>query len=139
MTAPLRPCHAGGGRTNDTPQERREGLIMIINLTPHDIVIQLAPGETRTIARSGQVARADELPQSAGPIDGLPTTYVVYGEIRDLPDPTAGTYYIVSMVTAMAARASGRAFEDLLTPGQQIRDDAGRVIGCQSLQRVAAS
>jgi len=111
--------------------------ISIVNLTPHDIVLQLAPGETRTIARSGRVARADELPQSADPLDGLPTTYVAYGALKDLPDPTPGTYYVVSVVTAMAARAAGRGVDDLLTPGQQVRDEAGRVIGCLSLQRVA--
>jgi len=45
-------------------------------------------------------------------------------------------YYVVSTIAAEAARSSGRTTEDLLVPGQQIRDEAGRIIGCQSLARV---
>ncbi len=46
------------------------------------------------------------------------------------------TYYVVSSATAEAVRSSGRTTEDLLVPGQQIRDDAGRIVGCRSLARV---
>ena len=45
-------------------------------------------------------------------------------------------YYVVSTITADAARRSGRTVEDLLVPGQQIRDEAGRIVGCRSLVRV---
>lgn len=45
-------------------------------------------------------------------------------------------YYVVSSITADAARRLGRVTSDLLTPGQPIRDDAGRIIGCRSLSRV---
>ncbi len=45
-------------------------------------------------------------------------------------------YYVVSAITADVARRNGRTTEDLLTPGQQIRDDAGRVVGCRSLVRI---
>lgn len=45
-------------------------------------------------------------------------------------------YYVVSTITADAARRSGRTTEDLLTPGQLTRDEAGRVVGCRSLARI---
>lgn len=45
-------------------------------------------------------------------------------------------YYVVSSLAAQAAARSGRATDDLLVPGEQIRDDAGRIIGCRSLARV---
>jgi hypothetical protein len=53
------------------------------------------------------------------------------------PAPTAiDTYYVVSSLTAEAARRSGRTLDDLLVPGQSIRDADGRIVGCQSLARV---
>jgi hypothetical protein len=45
-------------------------------------------------------------------------------------------YYVVSTIAADAARRFGRTTEDLLTPGQPIRDSAGRVVGCLSLVRI---
>ncbi len=45
-------------------------------------------------------------------------------------------YYVVSSIAAEAARRSGRTLDDLLVPGQPIRDDAGRIVGCRSLMRV---
>lgn len=52
------------------------------------------------------------------------------------PPREVAVYYVVSVITAQAVRGSGRTTEDLLTPGQQLRDDAGRVVGCRSLARV---
>lgn len=45
-------------------------------------------------------------------------------------------YYVISSIAAEAAKRSGRATHDLLVPGQPIRDDAGRIVGCRSLMRV---
>lgn len=70
------------------------------------------------------------------PDDGL-TCPVCGASSGHYPVPKApAVYYVVSLVTAQAARATGRTVEDLLTPGQQIRDEHGRVIGCGSLARV---
>lgn len=84
----------------------------------------------------------------------IPTTRVTFGAVDGLPEPrwtaaegsgygtrNAGpgrrpaVYYVVSMVVALVARAQGRALDDLLVPGQQVRDVHGRVIGCRSLAR----
>lgn len=57
------------------------------------------------------------------------------GHVPGQPRAVA-VYYVVSTITADAACCSGRTTEDLLTPGQQIRDESGRVVGCRSLARV---
>lgn len=53
-----------------------------------------------------------------------------FGEVVDLPEPQEGVLYIVSML--VAARAQNRT--DLVSPGRQIRNEAGQVIGCAGLQ-----
>ena len=53
-----------------------------------------------------------------------------FGEVIDLPEPQEGVVYIVSML--VAARANGRT--DLVSPGRQLRNEAGQVIGCAGLQ-----
>jgi hypothetical protein len=52
------------------------------------------------------------------------------------PPRAPAVYYVVSTLAAEAARHSGRTLADLLVPGQQIRDEAGRIVGCRSLARV---
>lgn len=118
------------------------------NLTPHVVVV----GEV-TLAPAGAIARAVEdstpdepirisIPDPTGaPTDQvecrLPTSRVRYTGVRDLPSPEPGVYYVVSIVAAQAAISLGRWAGDLLVPGEQVRDTAGRIVGCRSLQRVA--
>lgn len=109
----------------------------IINLTPHAIVIP--PEEVQSagwvIPPSGVVARAETTLTPAEPIDGIPTSHVEYGALIDMPAPRDGVYLVVSAVCVLAARAQGRMVNDLLVPGDQIRDSSGRVVGCRSLAR----
>lgn len=113
----------------------------IINLTPHSIIIPGcspphgdAPADW-TLPPSGLIARAETKSTPADPIDGIPTSHLEYGALVDVPDPRDGVYLVVSAICVMAARAQGRSVDDLLVPGDQIRDSAGRVIGCRSLAR----
>lgn len=124
--------------------------IELRNLTPHAVTI----GEV-VIQPSGTIARATEESTPAEPLRllrqetgsdahpaifemvSLPTTTTRYTGLVDLPDPQPGVYLIVSMVIPPVARVLGRWTGDLLTPGQQVRDSSGRVIGCRSLDRVA--
>jgi hypothetical protein len=108
----------------------------IINLTPHPITIG-----SLTIAPTSPPARAGEWVEAAGPIaadDGttIPTSWVTYTRLEDLPDPAPDVYYVVSLVVAQTAAAMHRSTADLLTPGEQVRDATGRIIGCKSLARV---
>lgn len=120
----------------------------IINLTPHAINIYnessvsgsvLIEGllPERTILPSGVVARVSVHEEFLDVLDGIPVYRSYYGSIEGLPAPEAGTFYIVSALTAAAAVASGRDCSDLLTPVKQVRDASGRVVGCLGFNKVA--
>lgn len=101
----------------------------VINLTPHSINIVGGP----TFEPSGEVARISSTNESAGEmvINGevIPLITQQFGEIVGLPEEREGVLFIVSsLIFAQTNR------KDLLVPGEQVRDDQGRVIGCQSFQ-----
>jgi hypothetical protein len=111
-------------------------MTTIINLTPHPITIG-----SLTLPPAGPPARAGEWVEAADPItidDGtaIPTSWVTYTRLDDLPDPATDVYYVISLVVAQAAAVTHRTTADLLTPGEQVRDDKGRIVGCKSLARV---
>mgnify|MGYP003092115823 FL=1 len=54
-----------------------------------------------------------------------------FGATEDLPAPEDGIYYIVSVITANAAKAEGRTTSDLVITADPVRDDSGRIIGCK--------
>lgn len=104
---------------------------MIINLTPYPITINGI-----TIEPDGRVPRVAEV---TTPVDSLthggvsiPVVEVTLGQVEGLPKPAPGTWYVVSRMTAEAARGRG----DLLIPGKQIRDERGRIMGAESLARL---
>jgi hypothetical protein len=113
--------------------------VPFVNLTPHPISIYddrpVSNGPAATIPPSGLVARVAvvELGTVPSPRSGCLYALVQYGQVQDLPDPRPDTDYIVSLVVALAARDR----HDLLAPYQEVRDDAGSIIGCRILQRVA--
>lgn len=124
----------------------------ILNLTPHAITILNrdgiemvkgspvaagSPTVLRSIAPSGAVARAAQAPAvDADPIDGIPTrTPGAFGAPVDLPAPAVDTYFVVSILTVGAARASGRTVSDLLTPDPIVRDVTGNIVGALGFGR----
>jgi hypothetical protein len=112
----------------------------IVNLTPHSITVKDCTSPSGEVLPwvcppSGAIARAIEHSTPAEPIDGIPTTTTTFGVVEGLPPPSEGTYYILSSLAADAAYRTGRPTEDLLVPGQQIRDEAGKIVGCASLCR----
>lgn len=126
------------------------GVAEIRNLTPHAVVVHEI-----TFAPSGVIARATEestatavepirlsIPDPTGaPADRItidvPTSTAEYTGLVDMPEPEPGVYLIVSMVVMQVAAERARWTGDLLVPGQQVRDAAGRIIGCRSLCRGA--
>lgn len=123
----------------------------IINLTPHNVrlifenCVEFVPGKGFKILYSKYsyaefpsygIARAVSEQVSAGFIEEsfgqLQLFRVKYGEPEGLPAYKPGTYYIVSTLTANAAKESGRKTEDLLIPNGMVRDDDGNIIGCTS-------
>ena len=114
----------------------------LVNLTPHPIVVAGV-----TIPPSGQVARVEVEYQTLGagicslcgqevtdyhgcnaPI--IPLVRGMYGDPMDLPEPVEGTIYIVSSMVRVACH--NRA--DLASPASMVRDDQGRIIGCEALE-----
>ena len=112
-----------------------------VNLTPHDITIVQDGDVVATIPKSGNVARCATERNVVGTIsvDGveIPMTEVVLGEVAGLPEPNEGTAYIVSLAVATRASQDGRV-DDIFVPDDTVRDEDGRIIGCQALARQPA-
>jgi len=125
----------------------------IINLTPHPVVILRDDAEgnisgfTGTgpaakegkfslvgeYAPTGSVARATQRDEVVGAlgISGteVPLIRTTFGSPTDLPAPETDTYLVVSVITAQAAKASGRTVEDILITSDPVRDEKGKFIG----------
>lgn len=107
---------------------------MIRNLTPHAVTIMREGQEALSIPSEG-LARVAVSLAPCGELDGIPTVAQTFGAIEGLPAPEDGVFYIVSALIVSAARAEGRTTSDLLTPADQVRGEAGQVIGCRALAR----
>lgn len=109
---------------------------MLVNLTPHPVAIygnrSLEEGPAEVIEPSGKVARVATIDLGTQLGEACSYEFVEYGHVHDLPQPQAGTAYVVSLVVALAAR--GRA--DLLAPYVEVRNEQGTMVGCRYLQRV---
>lgn len=108
----------------------------VVNLTPHevtvldddDVVIKTYPSEG--------LARARQTNVLVGCLDGTPVVRTEFGEVTGLPEPAEGKVYVVSIITANAAKAHGRTTDDLLVTSSSVYNDQGRVIGCRAFARV---
>lgn len=104
---------------------------MIVNLTPHDIVVLAENGRDvlTTLKPDGTVARVAVTREPAGTVDGLPVYRTTYGAVTGLPAPTPGVCWLVSLLVRQAAPERA----DLLTPGELVRNTAGQPVGCKGL------
>ncbi len=129
----------------------------IINLTPHAIVL-VAEDENgdfrgltgepslckrfRLVAKlpSEGVARVATRtePHSRIEMSGVPFIIMktIFGRVEHLPDPMDDTLYVVSLATANAAKIEGRPSDDLLIPGNVVRNPLGEVIGITSFGQI---
>ncbi len=123
---------------------------MIINLTPHEVVIY---SSMDCILRDGRLylrENEDEHPQPLRvyPAAEVPARVVVDYEndgvangicffrlkvknILSLPEPKKNTWYIVSKIVAQACPER----TDLIIPGTMVRDKNGAVVGCVNFTR----
>lgn len=103
----------------------------IINMTPHDVIIRFADTleEIHRYPRSGSILRlqADHVGETP---EDFPV--VSFGQLNEDPPMRMGLFYIVSLPTALAVKRP-----DFLVPFEEIRDEVGRIIGCQRLVLVA--
>lgn len=116
----------------------------LINLTPHTIVLFDQNGtEFFNVQPSGTIARIDEETQQTGVFcveqtDGttvsIPAVVKTYSDVQNLPDPTPGVVYIVSLLVAQ--RCPDR--KDLWVPdtGSGAVRQQGRIVGTTRLQHV---
>lgn len=126
---------------------------IIRNLTPHPVIVlrddpegsvtgftgvgpAAKEGKFSVVAEfkpAGPVARAVQKDELVGQLDinghKVPLITTVFGEPTDLPEPQEGVYLVVSIITAQAAKASGRTTRDLLITSDPVRDANGKFIG----------
>lgn len=105
-----------------------------INLTPHTINLVTDAG-VKVIPASGTIARVEQTNTLVKEVDGIPVVQSHWGALLDLPDPKEGTIYIVSAMVANAAKAKGRV-QDVVCPGDFVRNDAGQILGARNLMYV---
>ena len=106
-------------------------MAKIINLTPHTVSIVDEDGTVKATFPSEGSARADQIATKIGELDGIELVSMKFGATENLPASEDGTYYIVSVITANAAKAEGRTTSDLVITADPVRDDSGRIIGCR--------
>jgi hypothetical protein len=109
--------------------------VRLVNLTPH--AINICRGDAQiTVPPSGIVARVATTKDVIETItvDGveIPVHKVVFGPVENLPDPVAGTYFLVSAIVAQAV--TDRA--DLVIVDDAVRDAEGRVVGARALAKI---
>lgn len=117
-------------------QNRGSEMTVIRNLTPHAINICDAEGNVfATFAPEGTIARAQQtdVPVDTLQVDGheLPLVRTEFGAPVDLPEPKEEVWIVVSIITANAAKATGRPTDDLLITSNPVRDTDGRIIGAR--------
>ena len=107
--------------------------MLLKNFTPHNVVIVIDELEKIVIPSDG-IARVTETKTAAPSIDvdgvAVETFVSAFGEVENLPPQEEGIMLIVSALVASAAKR-----DDLLVPGELVRDDGGNIVGCKSLRR----
>jgi len=113
---------------------------MIVNCTPHPIVVRSADGTDTTFAPSGVCPRVSTTPGVVEAIPGFPcpvASPTTFSGVVDMPDPVEGTWFIVSGV--VGAAVAGRA--DVLVPGTgpqdgAVRNEKGHIVAVTRFNRV---
>lgn len=104
----------------------------LVNLTPHELNI-ITDNNTVVLPPSGDVARVTVEYTEVATVEQngvvIPLYQAQYGDVVGLPSPKEGVVYIVSgMVKAAESRA------DVVSPGELLRDNSGKPVGCQGLK-----
>ena len=101
-------------------------------MTPHAVALHRADGTTETIPPSGAVARVSQVATRVGSVSGVPVVTTRPGPVTGLPafEADDGVGYIVSALVRIALPER----IDLFSPADLVRDAAGAVVGCRSLE-----
>ena len=112
---------------------------MLINMTPHPIVLQAEDGTRTILPPEGTVPRVDNIPGQPSLVEGIPVPVWSAdkpGKVTGLPQPRPGVFFIVS---GFVGAATPRF--DLLVPGTgpqdgAIRNEKGHIVAVTRLKRV---
>ncbi len=109
---------------------------MIRNITRHPVHIVTADGQVE-LAPDAPPVRLRQEATAAGWVDvdggGVELFDIGADGVDDLPAPRPGMWLVVPRVVAEACPER----RDLVFPYREVRDNAGRVIGCAALGRTA--
>lgn len=116
----------------------RGKTMRLYNYTPHAITI--VNGDVRIELPSVGVIRAKSVQTQVGTIYhteyAVPEYKLTFGEPEGMPeDIDPDGVYVVSTIAAQALKQFGWAGTYMVTCGA-IRDEQGRIIGCQGLARI---
>lgn len=118
----------------ETRDAREETNMMIKNLTPHTVTVIAENNDVlATFEPEGVVARAGQISKPVGDIGGIEIVSMSFSDTINLPEPQAGVFLIVSVITLDAAVAQGRTCGDLLMRADPVRNESGQIIGCRRL------
>ena len=109
-------------------------MTTLINCTPHAVNIRREDGTFLTVQPSGDFARVATIKEetSIPGLEGIKVEKTTFdtSKIDGLPAPEEGTIYIVSLITLNALKGIRN---DLVAPGNLLRDEGGNIIGCDGL------
>lgn len=111
----------------EVKESTMNNAMKIVNLTPH--VVNVVGEGACTLPPSGQVARVSSTTTEVRRVNGIPCSAVSYGKVEGLPEPEEGTLYVVSALV----RAAVPHRTDVASPGELVRDNDGKPIGCRGL------
>ena len=117
-------------KSNESQSTKKDTKMQIINLTPHTINIH-SNGSVTNVTPSGNIARVSTNYQHFNTVSGINIYNCVYGDVDGLPDSQDNAIYIVSGVVKSAVPTR----KDVMSPGELIRDDSGKPIGCNGLRQ----
>jgi hypothetical protein len=110
--------------------------LKIVNLTPHALNIYDSAGDLVEIVEpSGVVARASTYRSLEGKRGAIELYCTSYANPAVVGTPEPGEAYVVSSIYLQCLRAHGGDDTGIYVPGEAVRDEAGRVIGCVGLSR----
>lgn len=101
-----------------------------INCTPHPIFIIKKNGERLELHKGTMIPRLVTQQTKVTEFEGVEFFKTEFGGITDMPPVIDGVFYIVSR---MVLDAAPKSRQDLLAPGELVRDSSGNIIGCKGL------
>jgi len=102
-------------------------MATFVNLTPHDVNVVMTDGSIVTFERSGTIARCSVDTELVDRVNGIELSRATFGAVDNVPDSVPDTWYIVSMLVRNALSYR----DDLVSPGELVRNSDGVVIGCK--------